>query len=113
MVRKRWALSQRELAQLLGYKSRVSISRIENCEARPTAEALLALEVIFGKRPLALFPKFYDEVEDLVVGALYKLQQRLEDDESDTQEIQKKRQLVAEALSRAVLRPKQQIDHEW
>jgi transcriptional regulator with XRE-family HTH domain len=112
MVRKRWALSQRDLAELLGFKGRVSISGLENCRTNPSAKTLLALDVIFGARMQALFPEFFDQIEDRIVGSLYRMQQRLEEEDRDSPQTRTKHQLLAEALSRAVLRTKHPMAHD-
>ncbi|MEC9365390.1 helix-turn-helix transcriptional regulator [Sinimarinibacterium flocculans] len=112
MVRKRWALTQRELAALLGATTREHISRLENCRAHPSAALLLSLEVVFGKAPHTLFPEFYDEIEDRVVRNLYRMQQELERGDADDVRQRTKHQLLAEALSRAVLRTKRPTDYD-
>ena len=111
MVRERWALTQEELGELLGFSGRSQVSRLENCRSKPVARTLLALEIIFGKPASMLFPEHYDHVEDEIVRNLYRMQQRLEDDDSDKRAVQTKHQLLAEAMSRAALRTKQPMDY--
>lgn len=67
-LRRRWALTQDELAVLLGLESRSNISRIEQGERLPSLEAALALEVLFGVAPKAMFPHVYAETEEAVMG---------------------------------------------
>ena len=112
MVRKRWALTQPELAELLGYRGRSHVSRLENCRSTPTTRTLLALEMIFGKGPYALFPELYDQIEETTVRNLYQMQQRLEEKELEGRVVQTKHQLLAEALSRAVLRTKRPMEYD-
>lgn len=111
-IRLRWSLTQDELARLLGYKSRSTIWAIEKCEMAPNTESLLALEMIFGKRPEELFPELYDLVEERVARDLYEMQQELTEKGTDTPRTRAKHQLLAEALSRAALRTKRPISYD-
>lgn len=54
--RRKWALSQRELAELLGGTARSRISQYERLVRAPSTEALIGLEFIFGEPPHGLFP---------------------------------------------------------
>lgn len=76
--RKRWALTQDELALLLGLTSQVAISQYEADEKRPGSDILLGAEVIFGAPPRDLFPKVYGEIEDAVIRRAKELYERLE-----------------------------------
>jgi DNA-binding XRE family transcriptional regulator len=100
-LRKRWALTQGELAQLLGNVSHHHVSCLELEQKEPSMAVLFGLELIFGQHPKEIFVKFFDAVEEEVVRNLYKFQEELGEDDSPT--VMRKRQLVAEALSRAVL----------
>jgi len=66
-LRRRWALTQKELAALVGIESRSGISRIEQGERLPSLEAALALEVLFGVAPNTMFPHAYAETEEAVM----------------------------------------------
>lgn len=65
--RLRWALSQGELADLLGVSQSI-ISRCETPSYRPDAHVALGLQVIFGHSPRALFPGLYSTVENTVMA---------------------------------------------
>jgi transcriptional regulator with XRE-family HTH domain len=54
--RRAWALTQRELAALIGELSPDSVSAYERLANRPAYEALIALELIFGAQAHDLFP---------------------------------------------------------
>jgi transcriptional regulator with XRE-family HTH domain len=54
--RRAWALTQRELAALIGRVSEDSISRYERLGTVPGQEAMVALELIFGTTLCDLFP---------------------------------------------------------
>jgi transcriptional regulator with XRE-family HTH domain len=61
--RKRLALSQSEMAFLMGMYRGASVSRYEQYYREPNLEKALALEVIFGKPVKELFPGLYQKVE--------------------------------------------------
>lgn len=64
--RKRWAVSQRELAQLLGVHP-ATVSKFENGRLEPGARTMLALEVVFGRCAKFLFPSAHKQVEEEVM----------------------------------------------
>lgn len=63
--RKHAALSQDEVAFLLGLSKGNKISRHEHSARVPSIEALLAYEVIFGVPPRDLFAGTFEKVEHL------------------------------------------------
>ncbi len=65
--RKRWALSQRELALLLGQASRSVVSRLELGQGRPSLPFAIRCEAVFGVRVAELFPDLFDENHDAVM----------------------------------------------
>lgn len=99
--RRRWALTQRELATLLGIASVHHVSRVERSRSAPGVRFVLASEIVFGIHARELFPKFFDEVEEEVVRNLFHFGERLKN--SSSQSAARKRQLVDEALSRATV----------
>lgn len=107
--RRHWALTQSDLAFLLGL-SPDQISRLESEECAPTAHLLLGAEIIFGGSLQDLFPALYDQIEETVVQNLYRLGEKLEGDTAP--EALRQRQLVDEALARALVRGKDTMDHD-
>jgi transcriptional regulator with XRE-family HTH domain len=65
--RKRWALSQRELALLLGHQSRSVVSRLELGKGRPSLPFVLRCETVFGVGFAELFPDLADETHEVVM----------------------------------------------
>jgi transcriptional regulator with XRE-family HTH domain len=65
--RKRAALSQEEMAFLLGTRGGSKISRYERFTRGPSLEIVLAYEVIFGKSASRLFAGICKEIERRVV----------------------------------------------
>ena len=98
--RKRWALSQDELANLLAV-SQAHVSRIEDGEAAKTAklETVLGLQVVFGRAPRTLFATQYEAVEESVMTRAAELDVALRDKHDP--ESTKKKQLLIAMLKRA------------
>lgn len=100
--RRKWALTQKEIAFLVGNKSAAHISRLEQGKRKPTKEIVLACEVLFGLSPKQCFPKVYEEIEENVLARAATLYERL-DHETGKVPVRKKEFLTA-ALRRAVTR---------
>lgn len=98
-TRKRWALSQRELAHLLGGLSATSVGRIEMGRRWPTLPVALGYQVIFGNQPAELLPSLYEAVEEDVMNRAASLSIRLEGRPGGAAAL--KRRLLAEMVSRA------------
>lgn len=74
--RKRHALSEFELAFLIGQRSDRTIYWYERGDRAPTLKAALAFQVLFSQEPHQLFPGLYDAVEeDVMRRALHMLRQ--------------------------------------
>ena len=101
--RKRSALSQGEVAFLLGTKGANKgnkVSRDENYARTPTLESALAYEVIYGKPIRELFAGLYEEVEREVIGNAKMLAHRVvEVDPKAQQAIAEIAQRGAKAIS--------------
>jgi transcriptional regulator with XRE-family HTH domain len=65
--RKRLALSQKEVAFLLGNTGGAKVSRYERFDREPSLETALALEVIFQRSASELFSGLYQKVEQGVI----------------------------------------------
>lgn len=98
-LRRRWALTQKEVAALLGFESRSVVSRIERGERVPGLESALALEVLFGVAPKAMFPHMYAETEEMVMRLAVPLYEATFQTTSLRQE--RKRKLLELAMHRA------------
>src|SRR2546426_2628445 len=75
--RKRWALTQDELAEMIG-RTQAQLSRYEAGEVAPDFETALCFQVIFGHSPRALFPGLYGAVEETVMNRAARLDRGLE-----------------------------------
>src|SRR6185312_16991423 len=71
--RRKWGLTQVELARLLGLASRSAVSRIERAERVPTTATIIACGIIFGLATPELFPSLHEEVEPEVLPAAVAL----------------------------------------
>lgn len=97
-TRRRWALSQSELALLLGTSQSI-VSRLEGGESIPDATLAFRLQVVFGHSPRALFPGLYGSVEDAVMAKAAKLDRSL--GERQDYATQTKRRLLTAMAHRA------------
>ena len=78
MHRKHTGLSQRELARLLGYENKVSVSRHERLCALPPLFSALAYEVIFRVPVSDLFAGLTEAIEEIVGERLEELEKNLQ-----------------------------------
>lgn len=101
--RRRWGLTQRELASLLGVKSGTQVSRCERLQRKPTLQSAVAYEVIFGEPVRALFPRVFSEVEEGVMQRASQLNRSLEGSMSKVSK--RKRELLGDMLRRATTKP--------
>ena len=102
--RRRWGLTQKELAFLLGYKSASIVSRLERQKHRPVYRISRSLTIIFGVTPMELFPALSDDIEQSVVDRIRALHEKVKDDQSQT--TKEKRELLKDAIERAERRAK-------
>src|SRR5262245_14199583 len=58
-LRRRWGLTQRELAFLIGAKTHSAISQIEALKAYPPLAGAIACSIIFDTPTLELFPELH------------------------------------------------------
>ncbi|MBI5450143.1 MAG: helix-turn-helix transcriptional regulator [Gammaproteobacteria bacterium] len=100
--RREWALTQKELALLLGRASSTYISRIEQGKRAPSTDIVLACEVLFAVSPKEMFPKLYSHNEEAVMARAAKFFASLEK-ETDHAAMRKK-ELLALVLKRAITR---------
>jgi transcriptional regulator with XRE-family HTH domain len=97
--RRKWALTQRELAELLGDISPSVISKYETLVRTPSAETMLGLQVVFGVEPHTLFPALSDVMRRAVIVKAVALGERLAD-KQDARSLRKRR-LLDDMISRS------------
>jgi transcriptional regulator with XRE-family HTH domain len=90
--RRAWALTQRELAELLGDVSPSAISKYETLTRTPSLEVMVALEVVFGEPSHELFPALSHAVRRAVVLNATALVDRLAE-KRDAKSVRKRRLL--------------------
>ena len=76
-LRRQWGLTQEEVASLLPKGDRNRVSDVERGQALPNAEEILAYAVIFGSCGKAVFPRYYGEIEEVVMSRAYQFSERL------------------------------------
>jgi DNA-binding XRE family transcriptional regulator len=83
-LRRRWGLTQRELAFLIGIKNGTVISRIEGLKKAPRLAWVVACAVLFDTRALELFPGLFSEVYEGVLRRATELYEELQGNPSKT-----------------------------
>jgi transcriptional regulator with XRE-family HTH domain len=65
-LRRRWGLTQKELAFLIGAKTYVTVSKLESLTRAPDFTAAFAISVIFDVAPAEVFPTFLADLHEAV-----------------------------------------------
>jgi transcriptional regulator with XRE-family HTH domain len=81
--RKRLALSQAEVAFLLGCQSGAKVSRYEQFKREPSLETALACEMVFQRSASELFGGLYQKVEAEVAARAETLASRMKQGKTD------------------------------
>lgn len=103
--RRKWALTQKELAFLLGHKSATHVSRLEQGKRIPGTDVVLACEVLFGITPRSCFPHLYTGVEEAVHSRAAILHESLE--KKTGKAAMRKKEFLSSVLKRAITSPNQ------
>lgn len=104
--RRRWGLTQKELAYLLGCKSGTVVSRLESQKNLPSVKIVRACLVVFGTAPGELFAGLMSDVDKAVMARVWDLYERLQGNPSKTNRT--KLELLEDAIARAKKRDTQQ-----
>ena len=96
--RRKWGLTQVELARLIGLASCSAVSRIERAERVPTTATVIACSIVFGLAMPDLFPSLHGEVEEAVKAGVVALLDELAD--QTDQATVRKRALLMQILER-------------
>lgn len=99
VYRRRWHLTQEELAFLIGYEAESIISRLERDERAVTLAVAWACQTIFGVEPNELFPAIYTDVEERVAHRMHELREKLLRS-APSQKTLAKLELLQEAIGR-------------
>jgi transcriptional regulator with XRE-family HTH domain len=76
--RRSWALSQSDVAFLIGATSRTQVSRYERRLVRPPASMIFALSIVFGENAIELFPRACGDIEEEVLARAAQLHESLQ-----------------------------------
>jgi transcriptional regulator with XRE-family HTH domain len=106
--RRRWGLSQRELAELLGW-TKTFISRVEKRKRAPSLELVIGCFILFGTPPAEIFPEVADRIETVVMARIWDLYERLQGDCS--RKTKAKIELLEDAIRRASERKTASASH--
>jgi transcriptional regulator with XRE-family HTH domain len=93
--RKRLALSQDEVAFLLGTQSGAKVCRYERFAREPSLETALACEVIFKRSVSELFPGLYQKIEREVAARARALAGKM-DRRKPTRQTARKRETIVD-----------------
>jgi transcriptional regulator with XRE-family HTH domain len=77
-LRRRWGLTQKELAFLIGGESGAIVSRLEQLQRTPTLATVIACEIIFGVGHIEIFPEAYTEIRGAVMARANELYESLQ-----------------------------------
>jgi transcriptional regulator with XRE-family HTH domain len=99
--RKRLALSQEEVAFLLGTQSGAKVCRYERFAREPSLETALAFEVIFQRPASELFGGLYQKVEQEVAARAKTLTYRTDRQKPNCQSAHR-RQILASMASKSL-----------
>ena len=99
--RRKWGLTQREVARLIGVTSSAHVSALERGITRPSAEVLLALQMLFGMTAAQLFPQVVQRAQAKVMTEAAAML----DDPIPTMSLrtQRKHTLLRQIPSRAIM----------
>lgn len=75
--RKKFGLTQREAALLVGMETGQIVSRHESKARMPSLKTAIAYQIVFDVPLRALFPEIYQDVEYLVLKRALALRQKL------------------------------------
>jgi transcriptional regulator with XRE-family HTH domain len=82
--RLRSGFTQKELAFIIGVKTRTFISYLEGRKRKPKLEIAFALHIVFGAEAADLFPGLFAGVEESVIARAYDLYESLQGNASKT-----------------------------
>ena len=85
--RRRWGLTQRELAFLIGVESATTVSRLEQLKRSPSLGSALGCLIVFETTAVEIFPALFAEARETVRERANELYQELQGDPSATTRI--------------------------
>ncbi len=98
--RRKYGLSQGDLACILGIQSRSFISMLEQGERSPSADQMLALKLLFGAEDAYLFPALYHRIQRGFKSNIVRL---LAQDHSQSPMAKARRELLHRAIKNVEL----------
>jgi transcriptional regulator with XRE-family HTH domain len=98
-LRRRWGLTQSELAFLIGTKTSTMVSRIEAVKTYPSLAQAIAFSIVFDTPLLELFPEMFGKAHDFVLKQAESLYDELQG--TSAKGTSAKLDFLEEVLSRA------------
>jgi transcriptional regulator with XRE-family HTH domain len=99
LYRRRWQLTQAELAFLFGYADQSIIAKLEHEERTITVAVAYASGLLFGLEPREIFPALFESIEGGLLDRAHHLHDRLLQAEP-TQQTLAKLELLHDGLTR-------------
>lgn len=106
--RRRWHLTQEELAFLFGYFDQSIIARLEHDERTITLAVAYMCQLLFGIEPKEVFPLLFDNIEASAIERMHELRGKLLQGQP-TQKKQAKLALLQDALDRLAIPTEQEV----
>jgi transcriptional regulator with XRE-family HTH domain len=97
--RRKWHLTQEELAFLLDYLNQGMIARLESEERGVTLIVAHACELILGVPPRELFPALLESIEERTLARMRELRDRIKE-RAPSQKALAKLELLEQAIAR-------------
>ena len=97
--RQRYALTEEELARLIGLNSGTSISHIEQGDRPPTLQSALALQVVLAPAPSEMFPGLFMAIRKKVGKEAAVMLERIKGEVGTKAEV--RREFLETVLTRA------------
>lgn len=97
-LRRRWALTQAEVAFLVGTRTNITIGRMEALRSYPSLAHAIAFSILFDTPPHELFPELYGKAYQFVLARAEELYESLQGSPSPA--IRTKLDFLEEVLQR-------------
>ena len=106
--RRRWHLTQEELAFLFGYFDQSIIAKLEHDERTITLAVAHMCELLFGIEPREIFPFLFDNIEARAMERMHELRDKLLQGQPTHKRLAKLT-LLQEALNRRTIPSEQEL----
>ena len=99
LYRRRWGLTQSELAELLGWNNKAVIARFEKKQRAPSLELVIGCFILFGTPAAEMFPDMVTRIETAVMARVWDFYEKVQGDPSLKTKV--RIELLEDAIERA------------